>query len=59
MSPRTGRPTDAPKRERIGIRLTSEEEAKLKICCEKLYLTKTEVIREGIQKMYEQAIKQK
>lgn len=57
MSPRTGRPTDNPKRERVGFRLSDEESRMLSYCCEVFGLSKTEVIRQGIKEMYEKAIK--
>lgn len=57
MSPRMGRPTDNPKNERVGFRLTEDESAMLDYCCEVLNLTKTEVIRQGIKEMYEKALK--
>lgn len=57
MSPRTGRPTDNPKKERVGFRLSDEESRMLDYCCEVFGLSKTEVIRRGIKEMYEKAIK--
>lgn len=59
MSPRTGRPTYDPKNERIGMRLSEDESAKLHYCCEVLGLSKTEVIRKGINILYQEALKQK
>lgn len=52
MSPRTGRPTDNPKRNQTKIRMTDDEVAKLNYCSEKLGLTKTAVINLGIDKVY-------
>lgn len=57
MSPRTGRPTDNPKKERVGFRLSDEENRMLDYCCKVLGLSKTEVIRLGIKEMYERALK--
>lgn len=57
MAPRTGRPTENPKKERVGFRLSSEESEMLDYCCEVLGLTKTEVIRQGIKEMYAKALK--
>lgn len=57
MSPRTGRPTDNPKKERVGFRLSDEESRMLDYCCEVFGLSKTEVIRQGIKEMYEKAQK--
>lgn len=57
MSPRTGRPTDSPKKERVGFRLSDEEARMLDYCCEVFGLSKTEIIRQGIREMYEKALK--
>lgn len=57
MSPRTGRPTEDPKKERVGFRLSGEESKMLDYCCAVFGLSKTEVIRQGIKEMYEKAIK--
>ncbi len=57
MPPRTGRPTDNPKNERVGIRLSDEERKMLDYCCSVLGLSKTDVIRQGIRQMYEKAQK--
>jgi len=53
MSPRTGRPTEAPKTGRIELRLSDQDREMLEFCCEATGKTKAEVIREGIQKVYE------
>lgn len=53
MSPRTGRPTEDPKKERVGFRLSNEEARMLDYCCKVFGLSKTEVIRQGIKEMYE------
>lgn len=57
MAPRTGRPTDSPKKERVGFRLSDDESKMLDYCCEVFGLSKTEVIRQGIKEMYKKAIK--
>ena len=57
MSPRTGRPTEDPKKERVGFRLSDDEIKMLDYCCEVFGLSKTEVIRHGIKEMYEKALK--
>lgn len=57
MSPRTGRPTDNPKTERVGFRLSDGEIRMLDFCCEVFGLSKTEIIRLGIKEMYEKAQK--
>lgn len=53
MSPRTGRPTNDPKRHETRIRLSDEELRKLIVCCEKTGMTKADVIRKGIDEVYE------
>ena len=55
MSPRTGRPTEDPKKERVGFRLSNEEARMLDYCCKVFGLSKTEVIRQGIKERYEKA----
>lgn len=57
MAPRTGRPTDNPKKDRVGFRLSDDERKMLDFCCEVFGLSKTEVIRQGIKEMYEKAQK--
>ena len=48
MSP-IGRPkSDNPKKFRLEIRLTEEEDARLKRCAEVLHVSRTEVINRGI-----------
>lgn len=55
MSPRTGRPTDDPKTKRMEIRMSMVDQMKLEYCCETLNLTKTEVVKKGIDLVYQQA----
>lgn len=57
MSPRTGRPTDNPKKDRVGFRLSDDERKMLDFCCEVFGLSKTEVIMQGIKEMYEKTQK--
>ncbi len=52
MSPRTGRPTQDPKRHETRIRMSDEDIRLLKLCCEKTGMTKTDVIRQGIREVY-------
>ena len=59
MSPRTGRPTDDPKIHQTKIRMSDDEVEKLEYCAKVLGLTKAEVIRQGIDQMYQKALKQK
>lgn len=49
-----GRPTDAPKTNNYRIRMTDEELKKLEMCCERTGLSKADIIRLGIQKVYEE-----
>ena len=53
--PRTGRPTDNPKRHDMRVRLSDGEKEKLEYCCKVLGLAKVAVIREGIEAVYERA----
>ena len=57
LSPRTGRPTDEPKPHNMRIRMSDADVIKLDYCCEVLGLTKADVIRQGIGKMYTKAQK--
>lgn len=53
MSPKMGRPTDAPKTHETRIRMSDEDVKILKICCEKTGMTQADVIRAGIRAIYE------
>ena len=52
MSPRTGRPTDDPKGERISIRVSQVTKEKLEYCHQRTGLIKAEIIRQGIDQLY-------
>lgn len=54
MSPQVGRPTDDPKNLSTRIRLSENDIAKINYCTEKLGIKKAEVIRMGINKVYEE-----
>ncbi len=55
MSPRTGRPTNDPRgTNRTGVRLTDSDMEKLDFCIRKTEMTKTEIIRKGIDLVYKQ-----
>ena len=58
MSPRTGRPTDDKKEVRLQFRLSGDDVKKLEYAAEVLGLTKAEVVRQGIELMYEKAQKE-
>lgn len=51
MSPRTGRPTDNPKTERITVRLDEESRETLADYCKQENVEKAEAIRRGIKKL--------
>ncbi len=53
MSPRTGRPTDNPKKVRLEVRLTENQAEMLTECAKNLKLTKTDVIVRGIEEIYQ------
>ena len=54
LSPRTGRPTDNPKTLNTRIWLSDEDISMLEYCCEQTGKKKSEVIRLGIRKVYEE-----
>lgn len=51
MSPRTGRPTDNPKLDRITVRLDNESIQILEKYCEIKHVEKAEAIRRGVKKL--------
>jgi predicted DNA-binding protein len=52
LSPRTGRPTEDPKRHETRIRMSDEDIRILEYCCEVTGRTKADIIREGIREVY-------
>lgn len=48
-----GRPTEVPKNHRESFRLSDEDMEKLKICMDKTGMSKTDVIRAGIEAVYQ------
>lgn len=52
MSPRTGRPTDDPKTLNTRIRLSADDVERLNYCSNATGKTKSEIIRIGIEKVY-------
>lgn len=53
MTSKMGRPKkDITRDIKVNTRLTEEEEEKLLYCCEVLDMTKAEVVRKGIDKIY-------
>lgn len=49
MSPRTGRPTDNPRPNKISIRISDEDKRILKSYCERESVNMTEAISRGIK----------
>lgn len=54
LSPRTGRPTNDPKHERITVRLDEQSSNILHKYCEQKNVEKAEAIRRGIKKLVEE-----
>ena len=52
MSPRTGRPTDSPKKHETRIRMSDEDVNILDKCCKITGKSKADIIREGIREVY-------
>lgn len=48
-----GRPTDSPKDISLRIRINEKTDEKLKECSESLKVTKSEVIRQGIDRIHD------
>lgn len=57
MSPRTGRPTTEPKNNRKSFRLSDKDIQKLEFCVNNTELTETDVIRKGIDLVYQEITK--
>ena len=51
MSPRTGRPTDNPKGERITVRLDEQSASIMKEYCEQEHVDNAEAVRRGLKKL--------
>lgn len=57
MSPRTGRPPlDKPKDVRVETRMTQENLGKLDFCCTETGKSRSEVIRDGIDRIYDEVL---
>ena len=52
-----GRPTDSPKEYRKSYRLSNEDMQKIKACIERTGMTETDIIRMGIDKVYQETQK--
>ncbi len=60
MSPRTGRPkSDNSKDTMLRVRIDEETVSKLEIASKELSITKSEVVRNGIENEYRKAIGKK
>lgn len=58
MSPRNGRPpSENPKSHRESFRLSDSDMHKLNVCMEKTGMSKTDVIRKGIDEVYKKVTK--
>lgn len=57
MSPRTGRPTDEPKKHETRIRMSDKDIEMLDYCCKVTGRTKADIIRDGIKEVYNKIIK--
>ncbi len=47
-----GRPTDAPKNKTIKFRIDEETNRQLEYCSDKLNTSKSQILREGVHKIY-------
>ncbi len=56
MSPRTGRPTTDPKNNWTGFRLSDNDIEKIDYCVSKTGYSKSEVVRYGIDKLYNELL---
>ena len=57
MSPRTGRPTDEPKKHETRIRMSDKDIEMLDYCCKVTGRTKADIIRDGIKEVYNKITK--
>ena len=53
MSPKTGRPTNNPKKHETRIRMSDEDILMLEYCSKVTGKSKSDIIREGIKTVYE------
>lgn len=59
MAPKTGRPKkENPKNVEIGLRLTKETADKLQKCADVLQTSRTDIIEQGIDRIYKDVIKE-
>lgn len=57
MAKKMGRPTDNPAKNQLRIRLTDDELAKLEECSSRLGINKSDVVRLGIDRVFEECTK--
>ena len=59
MSPSKGRPPvgDSSRDKQYRLRMSNDEWERLEYCCKVLGLTKAEVIRRGLESVYQEALK--
>ena len=57
LTPRTGRPTKEPKYNRESFRLSDNDIQKINYCVDNTGMTKTDVIRKGIDLVYKEVTK--
>lgn len=53
-----GRPTDTPKNNRESFRLSDDDMEKLKFCTGKTNMSKTDIVRKGIDLVYQETVKE-
>ena len=53
VSPRTGRPTDNPRPNKLSVRISDEDKQILETYCEENQVNRTEAISRGIKKLVE------
>lgn len=49
-----GRPTDNPREERLGFRVSEEESKMIQYCIKHSGMSKSDILRLGIKKVYEE-----
>ena len=52
MTPRTGRPTNEPKNSQYRLRLSDNDIKMIDYCCEKTGKSKADILRLGVEKVY-------
>lgn len=52
MTPRTGRPTSEPRNNQYRLRLSDNDIKTLNYCCEKTGKSKADILRLGLDKVY-------